>query len=142
MPWFPAPILPNLYMPHDQSKIMAISDRVVIMKECVICLDVLAAEIHEQPGSRFVANITSAGRFHQRHLPRSGWSSYHGGERGRTISVPALVKMQYVQKDGPYCLAVRQESIRLSAEEGQISGRISRATCYSARVEYEIVLGD
>ena len=61
---------------------------------------------------------------------------------GHTFPIPAPGKMEGVQKDGPCCLAVRPESILLSEEEGPLSGRVSRATYYGAKVEYEVMLGD
>lgn len=61
---------------------------------------------------------------------------------GKTISIPAPGKMTDVQKDGPCCLTVRPESIQLSAQEGQLPGRVSRATYYGAKVEYEVMLGE
>ena len=61
---------------------------------------------------------------------------------GKTISIPAPGKMADVQKDGPCCLTVRPESIQLSAQEGQLPGRVSRATYYGAKVEYEVMLGE
>ena len=61
---------------------------------------------------------------------------------GHTFPIPAPGKMEGVQKDGPCCLAVRPESILLSEEEGPLPGRVSRATYYGAKVEYEVMLGD
>ena len=43
---------------------------------------------------------------------------------------------------GGCCLAVRPESILLSAEEGPLPGTVSRATYYGAKVEYEVMLGE
>ena len=106
----------SLYVTHDQSEAMAISDRVVIMKDGVIC----------QQG-------TPTGMDGENALVEVG---------GHTFPIPAPGKMEGVQKDGPCCLAVRPESILLSEEEGPLSGRVSRATYYGAKVEYEVMLGD
>ena len=142
LPWFPAPILPNLYMPHDQSKIMAISDRVVIMKDGVICQQGSPTEIYEQPNSRFVANFIGKANFIDGTFRGLDGQTALVEVGGKTISIPVPGKMQDVQKDGPCCLAVRPESIQLSADQGQLPGRVSRATYYGAKVEYEVMLGD
>ena len=42
---------------------MAISDRVVIMKDGVICQQGTPTEIYEQPNSRFVANFIGKANF-------------------------------------------------------------------------------
>ena len=132
----------SLYVTHDQSEAMAISDRVVIMKDGVICQQGTPTEIYEQPNSRFVANFIGKANF------IDGIFKGRDGEAalveigGKTFSIPAPGKMEDVQKDGPCCLAVRPESILLSEEEGPLSGRVSRATYYGAKVEYEVMLGD
>ena len=53
----------SLYVTHDQSEAMAISDRVVIMKDGVICQQGTPTEIYEQPNSRFVANFIGKANF-------------------------------------------------------------------------------
>ena len=53
----------SLYVTHDQSEAMAISDRVVIMKDGVICQEGSPTEIYEQPNSRFVANFIGKANF-------------------------------------------------------------------------------
>ena len=53
----------SLYVTHDQSEAMAISDRVVIMKDGVICQQGSPTEIYEQPNSRFVANFIGKANF-------------------------------------------------------------------------------
>ena len=61
---------------------------------------------------------------------------------GKTFSIPAPGKMEGVMEGGTCCLAVRPESIILSATEGPLPGTISRATYYGAKVEYEVMLGE
>ena len=126
----------SLYVTHDQSEAMAISDRVVIMKDGVICQQGSPTEIYEQPGSRFVANFidgTFRGMDGEAALVEVN---------GHTFSIPAPGRMEGVRKDGPCCLTVRPESVLLSEEEGPLPGVISRATYYGAKVEYEVMLGD
>ena len=61
---------------------------------------------------------------------------------GKTFSIPAPGKMEDVVEGGGCCLAVRPESILLSATEGHLPGTISRATYYGTKVEYEVMLGE
>ena len=53
----------SLYVTHDQSEAMAISDRVVIMKSGDIMQQGAPSEIYEQPNSRFVANFIGKANF-------------------------------------------------------------------------------
>ncbi len=130
----------SLYVTHDQSEAMAISDRVVIMKDGVICQQGSPTEIYEQPDSRFVANFIGKANFIDgtfRGL-NNGAAMVECG--GKTFSIPAPGKMDGVEQNGPCCLAVRPESIRLSADEGSLPGTVSRAVYYGAKVEYEVML--
>ena len=120
----------------------AISDRVVIMKDGVICQQGTPTEIYEQPNSRFVANFIGKANFIDGTFRGMDGENALVEVGGHTFPIPAPGKMEGVQKDGPCCLAVRPESILLSEEEGPLSGRVSRATYYGAKVEYEVMLGD
>ena len=79
----------SLYVTHDQSEAMAISDKVVIMKDGVICQQGTPQEIYEQPASRFVANFIGKANF------INGIFKGRDGEAalveigGKTFSIPA-----------------------------------------------------
>ena len=79
----------SLYVTHDQSEAMAISDKVVIMKDGVICQQGTPQEIYEQPASRFVANFIGKANF------IDGIFKGRDGEAalveigGKTFSIPA-----------------------------------------------------
>jgi len=112
------------------------------MKDGVICQQGTPTEIYEQPNSRFVANFIGKANFIDGTFRGMDGENALVEVGGHTFPIPAPGKMEGVQKDGPCCLAVRPESILLSEEEGPLSGRVSRATYYGAKVEYEVMLGD
>ena len=101
----------SLYVTHDQSEAMAISDKVVIMKDGVICQQGTPQEIYEQPASRFVANFIGKANF------IDGIFKGRDGEAalveigGKTFSIPAPGKMEGVEVGGACCLTVRPESL-------------------------------
>ena len=107
----------SLYVTHDQSEAMAISDRVVIMKDGVICQQGTPTEIYEQPNSRFVANFIGKANFIDGTFRGMDGENALVEVGGHTFPIPAPGKMEGVQKDGPCCLAVRPESILLSGSE-------------------------
>ena len=108
----------SLYVTHDQSEAMAISDKVVIMKDGVICQQGTPQEIYEQPASRFVANFIGKANF------------------------IAPDKMEGVEVGGACCLTVRPESFLLTKDAGALPGTVSRATYYGAKIEYEVMLNE
>ena len=132
----------SLYVTHDQSEAMAISDKVVIMKDGVICQQGTPQEIYEQPASRFVANFIGKANF------IDGIFKGRDGEAalveigGKTFSIPAPGKMEGVEVGGACCLTVRPESFLLTKDAGALPGTVSRATYYGAKIEYEVMLDE
>ena len=132
----------SLYVTHDQSEAMAISDKVVIMKDGVICQQGTPTEIYEQPNSRFVANFIGKANF------IDGIFKGRDGEAalveigGKTFSIPAPGKMEGVEVGGACCLTVRPESFLLTKDAGALPGTVSRATYYGAKIEYEVMLNE
>ena len=132
----------SLYVTHDQSEAMAISDKVVIMKDGVICQQGTPQEIYEQPASRFVANFIGKANF------IDGIFKGRDGEAalveigGKTFSIPAPGKMEGVEVGGACCLTVRPESFLLTKDAGALPGTVSRATYYGAKIEYEVMLNE
>lgn len=133
----------SLYVTHDQSEAMAISDRVVIMKNGSIMQEGSPTEIYEQPENRFVANFIGKANFVEgRYEGRSEEGAAVVQVYDRKITLPNPGVMKEVEKDGSCCLCFRPEGARLSSEGGQFSGRVTRATYYGSKIEYEIEIGN
>lgn len=132
----------SLYVTHDQSEAMAISDRVVIMKDGVICQQGSPAEIYERPNSRFVANFIGKANFIDGVLKNMDGRSAVVDVDGKQFAITDPGKMEGVQEGGACCLQIRPESIRLSREGDGLSGLVTRATYYGASIEYEVMMGE
>ena len=83
----------SLYVTHDQSEAMAISDKVVIMKDGVICQQGTPQEIYEQPASRFVANFIGKANFIDGIFKGRDGQAALVEVNGKTFSIPAPGKM-------------------------------------------------
>lgn len=133
----------SLYVTHDQAEAMAISDKVVIMKDGDIMQLGSPQEIYEFPVDRFVANFIGKANF----IP-AVYSGYEGEQAVVTIdgagiyTVPQPGDMKDVEKGGDCVLAVRPESIKISSSGGAMGGRVSRATYYGSKMEYEIMYNE
>lgn len=132
----------SLYVTHDQSEAMAISDKVVIMKDGDIMQMGSPQEIYEYPVNRFVANFIGKANFIS--------CVYDGMDNGQAVvkldgspyKVPNPGAMAGIQPGDSCALTVRPESVRLTASGGEMDGRVTRATYYGSKMEYEIMLDE
>ena len=132
----------SLYVTHDQSEAMAISDRVVIMKDGNIVQQGTPDQIYEQPVNRFVANFIGKANFIE-----GVYKGKDGGNAlveigGQTFAIPRPGAMPGVEVGKTCCLTVRPESIQLGKEGGNLKGTINRATYYGTKIEYEVDLNN
>lgn len=130
----------SLYVTHDQTEAMAISDKVVIMKDGIIMQIGTPQEIYEYPVNRFVAHFIGKANF----IPCKCLTKAEQGATvsigdGTTYAVPSPGAMAGVEVNGQCVLSVRPESIQLSAIDGLLKGVIRRVTYYGARIEYEVM---
>ena len=128
----------SLYVTHDQSEAMAISDRVVIMKDGNIMQQGSPTEIYEQPNCRFVAQFIGKANFIEGELKGRDGEAALVEVDGSIIAVPRPGAMPGLNIGDKCCIVVRPESVELSEEEGPLSGVVKRATYYGAKIEYEI----
>ncbi|MDR1211122.1 MAG: ABC transporter ATP-binding protein [Spirochaetaceae bacterium] len=127
----------SLYVTHDQAEAMAISDRVVIMKDGDLMQTGSPKDIYEYPVSKFVANFIGTANF------ISG--TYEGADNGvavvsiggKIFKVPNPGKVS-VEKGKACCLAFRPESVKLSKDNEGIPGTVKRVTFFGSNVEYEL----
>ena len=131
----------SLYVTHDQSEAMAISDRIVIMKDGNIVQQGTPDQIYEQPVNRFVANFIGKANFIEGMFKGMDGNAAVVEVGGHNLTIPAPGAMPGVEAGKPCCLTVRPESIELSRNKGNLSGKITRATYYGTKIEYEIDLG-
>lgn len=127
----------SLYVTHDQSEAMAISDRIVIMKDGNLAQVGTPQEIYEFPDSKFVANFIGKANF----IPAVYKSS---GPDGMVVSVGGQQMLaenpggHTYQNQDRVALTVRPESIYLEEVGEGLPGTITRATYFGAKIEYEI----
>lgn len=125
----------SLYVTHDQSEAMAISDRVVIMNQGVIAQVGTPKEIYDYPVSPFVANFIGKANFID-----AEWLGTDQGDAvvkldGHTLAFPNPGTSVPKAKGGKCLLVVRPEAFTLNTKEG-IPCRIIRATYFGSKMEY------
>jgi ABC-type Fe3+/spermidine/putrescine transport system ATPase subunit len=97
-----------LYVTHDQEEALAISDRVVVMREGRIAQEGEPAEIYHRPACRFVAGFVGTATLLEAEITG-------GVARGEGIAWPTVTP---APPDGPCLIVARPEDFAL-AQAGQ-----------------------
>jgi iron(III) transport system ATP-binding protein len=127
--------LTTVYVTHDQEEALAVSDRVIVMRNAAIAQEGTPNELYEAPAHRFVADFI-------------GDSNLVAGEIVRAEGDVAVIRVGGVEirrprrglKPGPATVAIRPEAIRLSLEarDGALQGSVLKATYLGSRMEYRV----
>jgi ABC-type Fe3+/spermidine/putrescine transport system ATPase subunit len=129
--------LTTLYVTHDQEEAMAISDRIIIMREGHIEQDGEPLEIYDAPRSRFVADFIGAANILEGRLsrhPQSGQPVLEVGE-ARVLCAPGAAPSPAA--DGRHLAAVRTAYPKLSRGKPD-----DKENSWPARIRRRSLLGD
>jgi len=124
-----------LYVTHDQTEALAISDRIAVMEAGRVRQLGAPIEVYTRPATRFVADFIGEANF----LPAEVV-----GHDGRTVRLrvgPASITVAEVDRaTGPVTLVVRPEAIRVQTRDpgsaGALPGEIERAAYLGMAAEY------
>lgn len=128
----------SLYVTHDQSEAMAISDKVVIMKDGIIAQQGTPQEIYEYPTSKFVANFIGRANFIKGIFKGFEGTNAIVDLNGFSVKIPNPGKA-LPEKEEKCVLTFRPESIRFEDNNsGGIPARVLRAVYFGSHIEYEV----
>jgi iron(III) transport system ATP-binding protein len=128
----------SIYVTHDQSEAMALSDLVVVMNAGRVEQAGTPDEVYRRPSSRFVADFIGRANFVEGPVERAdGSGAVEVSLFGQLMRVPAADGQQPGSRA---VVVVRPESIRVGA--GDLRGRVRRATFLGPMAEYELEVGD
>jgi iron(III) transport system ATP-binding protein len=127
----------SIYVTHDQSEAMALSDVVVVMNAGRIEQAGPPDEIYRRPSTRFVADFIGRANFIEGEVQSAGIDSVDISVMDATMTVPAGAGNERGQTA---TVVVRPESI--SVGTGDLPATILRSTFLGSYVEYELDLGE
>ncbi len=135
----------SIYVTHDQSEAMTVSDRIVVMNEGNIMQVGTPFEIYSRPANRFVADFIGRVNFLEGTVAAVDAEGieieYSGGRRKRIGS-----RSGSFARGDRAVITVRPESLRLGhgapANGDGIPGRIAKLVYLGTVVEYEIDAGN
>jgi ABC-type Fe3+/spermidine/putrescine transport system ATPase subunit len=129
----------TLYVTHDQEEAMALSDRVVVMRDGRIEQEGTPADLYERPRTRFVADFIGAANCLEGKLEarRDGWVFVTREGLALTVSASAAAPAD------PTHLVIRPERIRWADAEATdvaVGGVLTAVTYLGERIRYRVRL--
>ncbi|MBR0672262.1 ABC transporter ATP-binding protein [Neoroseomonas soli] len=123
-----------VYVTHDQSEALAVSDRIVVMRNAEIAQAGTPEELYAQPESVFVATFMGEAN----HL-RGTIERVENGMASVALDALRFALPARGLPPGPVDVVARPEAIRLAAEGAEgMAGRITRATYMGSHAEYVV----
>jgi iron(III) transport system ATP-binding protein len=125
-----------IFVTHDQTEAMALSDRILVMKDGVARQVGTPADVYRRPASRFVFAFIGLSNF----VP----VEVEGGRawvEGAREAGPLPIAPPGGAPDGRQTLACRPSEVELGAEAG-VAGTIRRRIYLGDTVDYRIGIGD
>ena len=124
-----------VYVTHDQDEALAVSDRIIVMKEGVIAQAGAPRELYESPASSFIADFMGEANV----VACEVLGVENGKARVRIAGVEHSVPAGNREKLGAASLAVRPGAVTLSEGRGEgLSGRVLHSAYLGDHVEYEV----
>ncbi len=127
--------LTMVYVTHDQEEALAVSDRIIVMRNAEIAQTGSPRELYEEPADLFVADFI-------------GDANLIKGELLSVEGEVAVVDVGGVERRLPHRglapgevdVAVRPEAIRISRERvnGALEGQVTKATYLGDHIEYSV----
>lgn len=125
--------LTTIYVTHDQEEALAVSDRIIVMRDAEIAQEGSPRDLYEVPADRFVADFIG-----DANLVKGEITAVNEGLAAVSVGGAELRLPHRDLPPGPVELAIRPESVRLSTDPAvdSISGTVTKAIYLGSRIEY------
>ena len=126
-----------MYVTHDQSEAMALSDRILVMKNGVVQQVGSPLEVYTQPANRFVFSFLGLSNFTEISLTPT-----HMQMEGASAPFPAgCVPDAQIVNAGRGIIASRPNEIDF-VDEGGVPGIVERRTFLGEQLDYQVRVGE
>ncbi|ODT47924.1 ABC transporter ATP-binding protein [Devosia sp. 63-57] len=127
----------SLYVTHDQSEAMAISDRVVVMRDGVVEQNGAPQDIYARPATAFVAEFMGKANIVRVKVESVSDTSVRAKLGGASVDLPRHV---LAIKPGEVIDYVIRPEQMLISETGDIAAVVERAVYQGGFVEYHVTI--
>ncbi len=134
--------LTTVYVTHDQEEALAVSDRIVVMRNANIAQEGTPRELYERPADTFVADFIGDANIVDAQI-----IAVDGDDAQVSIGNLTMAMPHRNAGPGPVQLAIRPEAIHPividadntgNGDGGSLSGTVSKATYLGSHFEYTI----
>jgi len=124
-----------VYVTHDQEEALAVSDRIIVMKNAGIAQQGAPRDLYEQPADRFVADFIGDANIVEVQITALLQDMARVAIGGCCIELPHRGLAV-----GPVHAAIRPEAFNLSAQErpNAIAGQVLKSSYLGKHIEYTI----
>lgn len=127
-----------IYVTHDQSEAMSLSDRIIIMKDGIIEQVGTPKEVYYKPASKFVADFIGTVNFLEGVIKSRTGNKAIIDVQGREMEF----NYDGDKKVGETCdIVLRPEAVRIG-REGKLDAKVLLSTFMGAVQDYVVVVGD
>ena len=127
-----------IYVTHDQSEAMAISDKIIIMDRGVVAQMGTPQEIYYHPVSEFVADFIGEANFLRGSMEKQAGDHVILNIEGSPVKIPGKPDME-VGKE--YTVVLRPEAASL-ADQGGLPCRVVLSCFMGSYQNYHVMVGD
>ena len=128
-----------IYVTHDQSEAMSISDQIIIMNKGVIAQMGTPQQVYYNPASEFVADFIGEANF--LHVTVEGIADDHVDVQFNGVRFPVRKPDAEIQVGEQRTLMLRPEGVRV-AEEGILPCRATLSCFMGSYQNYHVMVGD
>ncbi|MDB6177438.1 ABC transporter ATP-binding protein [Paracoccus sp. Z330] len=122
-----------VYVTHDQEEALAVSDRIVVMKDGVVAQMGSPRDLYEAPESEFIADFIGEANIISGRILSVGGAEARVDIGGSVITLPARGL-----GEGPARLAMRSNAARVRNDGPGVTGTVASSAYLGDHVEYEI----
>ena len=124
-----------VYVTHDQEEALAVSDRIIVMKNAEIAQEGTPRELYEEPADLFVADFIGDANVVTAEISSidGDWANVRVGHAETRLPSRGM-------KPGSTQVAIRPESLQISDkdEPGSIEAEVVKATYLGSHMEYTL----
>ena len=129
-----------IYVTHDQSEAMAISDQIIIMEKGVVAQMGTPQEIYYHPKSEFVADFIGEANFLKGVLFSKDSETAKADIEGNTVELPSSAAGSL--SSGSACTLVLRPEAAVLADAGQLPCRVILSCFMGSYQNYHVMVGN